>query len=190
MHVMIDLKTIGSSPDSAILQVAAVAFEPRGGGRVHDTRAFNRYVDLDSCLDMRLAAEHSTLCFWLRQGDEARTRLAEGLETQASHLYEVLFGLVEWPKTSGLGGGWPAFTGVWAKPSSFDLPILTTAFRRFRMPVPWHYRTQLDVRSFYKGLGVDEPTIEQHGTARDALDDCLHQIAQLQTALDQRGVRL
>lgn len=190
MHVMIDLETIGARPDSAILQVAAVAFEPRSGGRVHDTKAFNEYVDMDSCLSIGMAAEHSTLCFWLRQNYDARTRLAEGLETRAMPVHQVLTALEMWPQAAGLGSGWAVFDGVWAKPISFDLAILATAFRKCGMPAPWHYRSQLDLRTFYRSLMMEEPSMARHGTGHDALDDCLYQITQLQTAMDQRGVSL
>ena len=44
MDVMLDLETLGTRPDAAIIQIGAVLFEPRSGGMVLNGKAFSMHV--------------------------------------------------------------------------------------------------------------------------------------------------
>jgi exodeoxyribonuclease VIII len=185
---MIDLETMGTRPDSAMVQVAAVAFQPRSGGRVWEAEAFNQYVDLDSCLAIGMLVERDTVAWWLGQSDDARLRLADGMHDDPTPLATVLSCLADWPKER-MKVGWESVDGVWAKPTSFDLPILKTAYRRLGANVPWHYRSERDMRTALMLLG-EGPPVSTGGVAHDALDDCVRQIAQLQSSLGFAGETL
>ena len=77
MHVMIDVETLGTRPDAALLQVAAIAFEPFSGGKVLNGKAFNQYVMVQ---DNEGSIDNGTVAFWLKQNQTAQRRVAEALE--------------------------------------------------------------------------------------------------------------
>lgn len=176
MHVMIDLETLGTRPDAAILQIGAVAFEKRSGGRVYDTKAFNRFVMLQ---DGAGTIDHGTFKFWMEQNNpDMRKGLGEAIP-----LMTALDDLINWPATEDLGFTWGNVEGIWAKGSDFDLPILRSAFARFGSEAPWPFRASRCVRTFL----AEHPKIQVRGMeglqAHDAVSDCLWQIAEIQQTM-------
>ena len=95
---------------------------------------------------------------------------------------DVLAALERWPEENGFS--WASVEGVWAKPLSFDVPILDYACRSFGRRLPWHYRRGRDVRTAYSLLG-DPPPVDSGGVAHDALDDCVRQICELQAVMSR-----
>ncbi len=176
MHVMIDLETLGTRPDAAIIQVGAVLFEPVSGGKLLNHKGFNRHVLVQ---DGSGTIDHGTLCFWLTE--HSAMRMGEALSDRAEPLATVLQALVEWPfEAHGLS--WEAVGGVWAKPADFDLPILKSAFARVGRDVPWDRRAARDVRTLFS-LAGGEPDIDWTGfTHHDAFDDAVGQAMQVQKA--------
>ena len=182
LSVMIDLETFGDGPNAVVVQMAAVAFEARSGGRVHEGTALNLYVEPDSCLGASYTGE--TVTWWLGQSAEARLRLLAGLK-HATTMQEALVALEQWPSTIG-PGGWGAFQGVWANSPSFDCTILDSACRCFGRRLPWDFRKQRDLRTAFLLLG-DPPAIDVGGVRHDALTDCVWQISALQAVLGTAG---
>lgn len=176
MHVMLDLETLGTRPDAAIIQIGAVLFEPVSGGRVLNNKGFNRHVLVQ---DGSGSIDHGTLCFWLAERSAAK--MGEELSTKADPLHGVLMDFRQWPlKAHGLS--WKMIDGVWAHPSDFDLPIMKSAFARSGMDVPWDRRATRDARTLFSLVGA--PEIDWTGfTAHDALDDAVGQAMQVQKAM-------
>lgn len=182
MHVMIDLETLGTKPDAVIGQIGAVGFELASGGRVYTgERMFNRYVNIDSCLDKGMSINGNTVGWWLLKDKDAREQMATGIMETSVPLEDALTEMIEWPgKVFDMN--WAGIEGVWAHPSVFDIAILNTAFGRCKMFAPWDRRNVYDTRTVYL-LAGGQPETEDVGTSHNAVNDCVYQICQLQKAL-------
>lgn len=177
MHIMIDLETLGTRPDAAIIQLGAVLFEPKSGGKILNNKAFNQYILVQ---DGSGSIDHSTLCFWLTE--KSALKMGTALSTEARHLAEVLGAFIQWPEQE-LDLSWEAIEGVWAKPDVFDLPVLKSAFNRVGRDAPWDRRASRDAQTLFSLVG-GAPEIDWTGfTHHDALDDAIGQAMQVQMAL-------
>jgi len=72
--VMLDLETMGKKSNAAIVSIGAVEFDIETG---KTGREFYKVVDLQSCLDLGLKVEASTIYWWLMQSEAARKRICE-----------------------------------------------------------------------------------------------------------------
>ena len=82
MHLMLDLETLSTAGDAAILQIGIVPFEIGGEGMAGD--GLNINVDPDACMMAGLRVDWSTVHWWLNQSAEARATLpAPGAAPQA-----------------------------------------------------------------------------------------------------------
>lgn len=140
-HIMIDLETMGTGPDAAILQIGAVAFNgPRAHGElaglenVTSAPLFHTHVNLQSSIDAGLRMDASTVLWWLSQDDAARQAAARS-GPSAAPLEEALLQLADFIRTHSD----PKCTQVWSNGSDFDLVILSTAYRLTRIDRPWPY---------------------------------------------------
>lgn len=94
-HVMIDLETMGTTADSAIVSIGAVIFDPRYGKISKKT--FYEELDWEN-QDRSICPE--TRAWWGRQGTTAQQALS-GLED----IQDVLVRLSEWlPKDCKVWG--------------------------------------------------------------------------------------
>lgn len=77
----------------------------------------------------------------------------------------------------------------WAKPLSFDWPMISTHMEQFDLAMPFRYHEARDMRSHISGLhgqggNVDMDHITAVGDAHNALFDCVLQLKQLFAAIN------
>lgn len=136
-HVMIDLETMGTTPDAAIISVGAVIFYP-------DTNelgaTFHEKVRVSDWDDRRICA--STVKWWMEQSDAARRALFEG---ESKFLVEVLGLLVTWINAQVLSRGDNLF--VWGNGATFDISLLENAYTQHYQRAPWEFRDVRDYRT-------------------------------------------
>lgn len=157
-HVMIDLETMATTPNCAIVSIGAVIFEPRAN--VITDGMF--YEELDwECQDRYRNKE--TMKWWAEQSNEARSSLA-GLE----ELKSCLEAFARWL---------PKDAKVWGNGSIFDIAILEDAYRQYKLPIPWKFWNVRDMRTIkdlYEsargGTGSKREGVKHH-----ALHDAIHQ---------------
>lgn len=181
MHMMIDLETLGTRPDAAIIQIGAVLFEPVSGGKLRNVshQGFNQHVLLQ---DAAGSVDHGTIAWWMQQQSVAK--MGEAMETKALPLGDVLQNFISWPMES-CELSWEAISGVWANPVDFDLPILRSAFALFGQDAPWDRRATRDARTLFQLVG-GRPEIDMTGfTYHDAFDDAVVQAMAVQKAMGQ-----
>ncbi len=177
MHIMLDLETLGTRPDAAIIQIGAVLFEPVSGGKILDGKGFDKHVLLQ---DGGGSIDHGVVAFWFQEASVAS--MGKALSTRAFSLPEVLKKFVEWPAAVH-DLSWEAIEGIWANPSDFDFPILKSAFARLGVDVPWDRRITRDARMLFTLVG-GKPEIDWTGmTPHDAFDDAVGQAQQVQKAM-------
>lgn len=190
LHVMIDLETMATSPDAAVVAVAAVTFDPFALVR-HVTNTgpapatFYRNVELlSSVLIGGGAVDTRTIDWWRTRPEQERDGL---LNDPPPASIDVVMGELH----SWLADVEPA--GVWSHGASFDPPILALLAKRLRMMGPlWDYKTVYDTRTLFMLAKHFEPppdvAVEAAGAAgsnvaHKAIADCVWQIRKVQESI-------
>lgn len=165
MNLMIDLETLGTRPGCAILSIGVVEFH-EGGLGVEYYSVINRA----SCEDVGLTEDRSTIAWW--DGQQDKSVLLEAGNAESPRIGDALADLKMWFEHL------PARKEdirVWGNGADFDLPILSEAFRRCGMGLPWMPYSGRCYRTL-KNLNLDLK-IERLGTHHNALDDAKSQAA-------------
>ena len=179
-HLMIDIETLGTTPDALILTVAAQSFDPVGDG--YYNQSYYARVDFDSQIDRKI--EDGTLKWWATQNSMAREEAFS--EDDRKPLDQVLdeLGKLIWQSSA-----------IWANGPTFDMTILEHAYKSYKKPLPWQYYRVRDARTVYmlkpdsavltnaRVTGVNRPA------SHHALDDCCRQIDLLQQTLRQLNIK-
>lgn len=162
MHIMIDLETLGTKPDCAILAIGACNDE-----------GHTLYVKISIESNLRLGREidASTLRWWMEQSDEARKEAFSGKEELAAALLKLRFFIKQYPKPV-----------VWGNGATFDISILENAYGHCDIDVPWAF---WNVRCFRTAMALSpnvercKPTLKHH-----ALSDAKAQMMTLKMILE------
>ncbi len=182
MDVMLDLETLGTRPDAAIIQIGAVLFEPFSGGKVLNGKGFMRHVLVQ---DGAGSVDHATIAWWLLEASAAK--MGKALADRAVTLADALEDFLRWP-TRAHELSWEAITGIWAKPATFDLPIMSSAYAALGHRPPWDRRATKCAQTLF-ALAGGRPDIDLTGlTPHDALDDAVGQAQQVQAAMGVLGI--
>lgn len=159
-HVMLDIETFGTKSNSVIAAISAVYFDLESG----DTGLeFNCLVDIQSCIDVGLKIDISTLKWWMGQSDQAREIVISGNE-KIKHALEKFSNFVGDNKY------------IWGNSARFDLGILQNAYDACNIPIPWDFRKELDVRTLVFLNPTIKENFEYKGIKHNAIDDCKNQI--------------
>lgn len=158
---MIDLETLATTPDAAILSIGAVKFNPKGNST--DFENFYCRVDIDSCDRLGLRTDDSTIEWWSKQSDEAQREAfnPEGridIKDAVNELYRFCWGSKH----------------VWSHGAAFDIVILETVFRKLEKTTPWKYYEVRDTRTLFD-LGIDpcQPKTLKHHSLEDARNQAI-----------------
>jgi len=165
--IMIDLETLATSPDAAILTIGAVKFDPFGKElQEPEMESFYVKVDLDSCDRIGLVTNDDTIAWWANQSKEAQAAAfdPEGrmdIEEAFRQLYKFCWGAKR----------------VWSNGACFDIVICEHVFRKVGRAIPWKFWEVRDVRTAFD-LGIDpkRPPV----TAHHALEDAWNQAVGIQ----------
>lgn len=173
----VDIETTGTNPENnAIMQIGAAAFDFDRGligptFCVNMTMPGNRYWDED------------TRSWWMKQSPETFDSVtvnpvppAVGIRMFADWVCQHSSAIKE-----------PVMI---AKPTSFERPFIQSYCAEYGVKNPFHYRADLCLNSFIRGLRRDiranpwdlENEVPAVGNAHNGLDDALYQIAVLLTA--------
>lgn len=168
-NVMLDLETLGKSAGCAILSIGTTVFDPRGDG--HGDK-FYLNVDRNDCLRHGLTSDPSTVAWWAEQSQAAQDHL---LHDQRP-LFDSLLIFLQW---WGMVGG----EKVWCQGATFDAPVMQTAFEAVGLAAPWKFWNVRDTRTVYDIQGFNPYSVQRVGTYHNALDDAIHQVKCVQTAM-------
>lgn len=158
---MLDIETMGTLQNSVICSIGAVKFNIATGETGDE---FYQRVSIQSCLDCGLQVTGSTIEWWLKQSDKARSEI--GID--AKHLVEVLsmFSLFVQDEPYS----------IWGNPASFDIGIVTNAYEKCNLSIPWNFRLERDMRTLVSLVPDIKSTIPSVGIAHHPIDDCKYQI--------------
>lgn len=168
-HLMLDIETLGVTPDAAVLSLAAAPF---GVGEVAPAaHCFHMVIDLKAERRAGAVVSQSTLDWWAAQSPAARQVLDRA--TADGHAPAlVAAALVDFVSTVME----PRF-GVWGNGAAFDPVLIAEMVRRHAVKLPWAYnqvRCHRTLLALHPKARKVAPTL-----AHDALADAL---AQAQTA--------
>lgn len=164
VNLMCDLETTGVEPGCCILSIALVPF------LVGDLQIPHFYEKISHNLSKEEGFEDNidTLVWWDKQKREIQEEAFSGIRSPFSVLTSVSAYM------SSLGE--PKEIFLWGNGKDFDNVILTHAFRRLGIKLPWHYRNNRcyrDLAAMYPGL--PKPLIQQaHNALADAQGQASH----------------
>jgi hypothetical protein len=177
--VMVDLETMSTRPNAAILTIGAVQFDPFGNDTEENIKADRRrhFYETISFESNEAEGRHfsaGTIKWWLGQSHAAQ----KALLNPTTHLRGALTGFRMW-----VNGCTPKVDRVWAKSPEFDCIILKDAFDAVGEMWPFSYWNSRDVRTVVELAYPEgnEPEIGV-GTAHNALDDAIRQALAVQNA--------
>lgn len=178
-HMMVDIETLGTSPDSVILEISTILFTDVHG--IKQTSPATYIFDRNHQVSVGRTVDQSTLDWW----DE---KLSDKSYAPQDKIYlELLLNnksVNATPRdahtllTESVG----QVTGyIWCKGASFDFPIIKSFFKSFRLSDPFsdnkNYRKQMDLRTYEtiaRDMGFSGYTTHRKG-AHISFDDCLDQ---------------
>ncbi|AUR95657.1 ribonuclease H-like domain protein [Vibrio phage 1.210.O._10N.222.52.C2] len=174
IFVMLDLETLGNRINPVIVQISAVAFTLEGGSVSEE---FNVLVDRESCENVGLETNESTLQWWSEQSKEAKSIVFDnskdrlGIRNALQHFDRYLKSLKHYGDNVYLWGNGIRADNVW----------LLSAYKAIGAEDPISYNQDLDYRTLHylskKKTGIDfKKQTEFKGVQHNAIDDCKYQI--------------
>lgn len=167
-HVMLDLETLSSANDAAVVAIGACLFDPYSDGFIDK---FYCAVDVESAMAHGSVAG-STLKWWLKQSDAARQQTFP--ESGALELPGVLAWFSAWLRNKGTN------VQVWGNGATFDNVVIRSAFKAARLDTPWSFRNDRCYRTLKELPGAAAAKFERSGEAHNALDDAVTQAVHMQ----------
>ena len=152
--IMLDLETMGTRPNSAIIAIGAVRFDNEA---ILDR--FHTVIDLESCLRAGLEVDGDTVNWWMKQSDAARAVF----QTPGVELPQALTDFATWLLTVRT-------TEVWGDGAGFDNVLLTNAYQKCNYLPPWPFYTDRCYRTV-KAMNPDITSDGRIGVYHNSQDD-------------------
>jgi hypothetical protein len=166
MKVMLDLETLSSKSNAAIVAIGAVTF---GSGRETAELKFYRAIKPESAEKAGLHISASTFAWWCQQSDAARTLFTDKTAVQ----------LADALRDFGAYCRCLPMTELWGNGSDFDNVILGAAYDAIDMYRPWKHSQNRCYRTLKSLVSPERANAlwEKHasGTHHNALDDAVRQ---------------
>lgn len=162
-HVMLDLETLATTADAAIMSIGAVKFDLESDAI--DDAGFYASISVDSNLDKGRRIDEDTLIWWMGQDKAAQAVFTEPKQP----LGAVLEDLSAWFDREDLF--------VWSCGADFDIPMLAHAYRQHDWLPPWKFwnaRCYRTMKALFPGQKAHK------GVKHNALDDAISQARSLQ----------
>jgi DNA polymerase III epsilon subunit-like protein len=154
-HLMVDLETLATTPNAAILTIGAVTFDPNST-KIYDE--FYRRVELESLDALDTYIDDGTLEWWSKQDKAAQDEAfdpegREPIQNVLGDFYKFCMGS----------------SRFWSHGAAFDIVILEYYFRKINKPFPWNFWDVRDTRTIFDlGLDPEMPQANKHNALEDA----------------------
>ena len=173
MDLMLDLETLGTKPDTVILTLGAVKFNPY----TTDMPGPGFYVrpDVDEQLAQGRSYQEDTLIWWNDQDPVVRE---EALGTEGRISVEQML--------ADLNRFLVGVDNIWAQGPVFDIVILENIYQQYGWPYPWHHWKIRDSRTLFGVHG--DPRVKNKEGLHNALEDCVSQSQGVQLTYARLGL--
>lgn len=170
---MVDIETVATSNNAAIITIAAVRFDALNSDK--EMKTLELLIDVEDAINnWKLDVDSGTIEWWGKQSKEAQYAAFE--KGPRITLDVALSSLAKF-----VGGS----SRLWCQGMNFDPVILDNAYRAVGQPSPWMYYNWRDSRtllSFFNDLP------KKSGTAHNAVDDAVWQAEMVQHCLKKLNV--
>ena len=175
-HIMVDIETLSTAVNAAVLSIGAVEFDPMSG---KIEREFYHELDLSDQTNRHI--DVNTMQWWVKQC-LVNTDNIEFLTKPNSHKDDIDFVLVRlgafivgkdthyFERAEGYEK-----IALWACDPDFDIAILDNLYKERSLILPWKFsepKSVRTVRMLTQIAGIDVP---QEAISHNALDDCIRQ---------------
>jgi hypothetical protein len=171
--VMLDLETLGTRPECAILTLGAIKFDPF---KV-DSFGASLYlrINIDEQIAIGREVQQETLDWWAKQDSAVRDEALSdndrvSLEDATRKLNKFLVGVET----------------IWAQGPVFDIAILENLYRQLGKPIPWNFWQIRDSRTLFGVHG--DPRVKGRAGHHDALADCIYQAQGVQQIYQKQNI--
>ena len=171
---MLDIETLNTDIDSAIIAIGAVSFNPRG--EYYDDEHFHVTISKKSNLAHKRTVSEATERWWAMQDEEAQAAVFNGPHVP---LHLALDNFARWVNRLS-----PTCTRLWAKSPGFDCAIMQHACDEQGIYWPfkfWEHRCVRTILELAYPNG-DFPNVMMDGPKHDALADAKKQCLEVQHA--------
>ena len=153
---MVDLETLATTPNAAILSLGAVTFDPNSD-HIYDTLYYR--VELESFDGLDSYIDDGTIEWWSKQDPAAQEEAFDpndrvDIRTVMDEFYKFCMGSSKF----------------WSHGSTFDIIILEHYYRQIGKPYPWKFWEVRDTRTLFDlGMDPEMPQANKHHALEDAL---------------------
>ena len=171
--IMLDLESLGTRPDCAILTLGAIKFNPY----VLDSFGDSLYlrIDVNEQLALGREVQEDTLTWWSNQAEDVREEaLGEGNRVSLTEMYRQL-------NRFCVGA-----TNIWCQGPAFDIVILENIYRQMGWPTPWQFWQIRDSRTLFGVHG--DPREKNKAGLHNALEDCVSQAQGVQQIFHRNNI--
>lgn len=182
-HFMVDIETLSTAVNAAVLSVGAVEFDPFTGNIARD---FYRELRLDLQQGRHISA--STVQWWAKQiSENPSSNILAKSNAGKTIPMDVVCELGQF-----INGGVAFSVGrvedykdiaVWACDPDFDLAILSNFYGELRLPVPWKFWETRSVRTARMLNTIAGIEVPQRVVTHNALEDCERQVEEVSALL-------
>ncbi len=165
LNVMLDLETMSTASNAAIVSIGAVKFSLNDDAPNPIVDTFYCTVDAKSCAALGLEISKATVEWWASQPRE----VMDSLRHNAIPLKKALTDFSKWYGSKSLP--------TWGCGASFDNVIIANAYEAAGLIRPWKYWHDRCYRTMKEIIKLDEDV--RQGTYHNALDDAMHQTTHL-----------
>lgn len=162
---MIDLETLGTGPDTVVVSLGAVLFDPN---QLELGPTFYAPLQIQNQLDIGRKVTGDTLKWWIGQSDAAKKLFHEEAQDPAY----VLSVFSDWLKQNI-----PSIRSrkPWGNGATFDISIMESLYKSYNLEVPWNFNSVMDLRTFKRFVGKGKQVPKTIGVNHNALDDAINQ---------------
>ena len=163
LDIMLDLETMGTGPQAAIVAIGAVEFDLEKGILGEE---FYETVYLSSSVSCGGIIDADTVLWWMQQSEKARSMFCN---TENIDIITALYEFTSWLQKCGDVDK----VRLWGCGAAFDNVILASAYRNAAIPVPWKFfndRCYRTIKSLFPSIKM-----QRTGTHHNAVDDAKSQ---------------
>jgi hypothetical protein len=173
-HATIDIETLGTSPDTVVLTIGGIKFDPMADDGLHSE--FYYRLDADEQIEMGRSVDEKTLEWWETQSEEVKNEALA--PNDRFPVEETLKALNKW-----LVG----VDKIWCQGPVFDIGILQDLYKQIGLHHNWPFYIIRDSRTLF-GLMPKDPRKEIDFAAHNALADAIVQSLCIQKVYKSLGI--
>ena len=180
--IMIDIETLSTEQNAAIISIAAVQFNKYTGEIGNE---FISYINPSHWTENNRHANGNTIVWWLSQDQQLIDGMINACKDSNNNLYDSLKDLSVFIKNTNS----VEEPIVWGNGSVMDISILENAYKSLKLEVPWSYWAVNDVRTIVELNPSIKENCTFEGEKHNPLNDCLHQIKYLSETIQSLNIK-